>query len=44
VIETVLAEDGLQEEIRAANARYFDDHAAPDRVAGYVLQTLEAAV
>jgi hypothetical protein len=41
VIETVLAEDGLQEEIRAANSRYFDEHAATDRVAGYVLETVK---
>jgi hypothetical protein len=44
VIEKVLADDDLQDEVRAASARYFDDHAAPDSVAGYVLQTLEAGV
>ncbi len=42
VIERVLADDDLQDGIRAASARYFDEHAAPDRVAGYVLQTLDA--
>jgi len=44
VIEKALADNDLQDEVRAANARYFDDHAAPERVAGYVLQTLEAGV
>ena len=31
-----------QAELRAAAARYFDEHAAPGRVARYVLETLES--
>jgi hypothetical protein len=44
VIVTVLADDGLREEIRVANARDFDEHAAPSLVAGYVLETVKGHV
>jgi hypothetical protein len=40
-IEALLANDSTAEAIRAANARYFDEHAAPERVAAYVVGALE---
>jgi hypothetical protein len=45
VAETIMAtlvEPGLLAEMRRANARYFDDHAAPERVGEYIMGRLRA--
>jgi hypothetical protein len=41
-LEALLASDEEAVALRTAAARYFDDHAAPERVAEYVLRTIAA--
>jgi hypothetical protein len=40
-LATLLADDARQHELRRAAARYYDDHAAPQRVGTYIARTLK---
>jgi hypothetical protein len=39
-VRSLLADEGRQAELRAAAARYYEEHAAPERVAEYLLATI----
>ncbi len=42
-VDALLADERRQAALRSAAARYYDEHAAPERVADYVLETVSRA-